>query len=94
MQKILVKLFHDKEEAGARLGAYDFFVAVLGAILTFSELDVIGYSIALICSLLGICGMGIHFVVHVFAVHSPLGVKERAARQKRPWGCDETLRLP
>lgn len=57
-------LFPDKKETGARLGAYGFFIAIVGCIFAFGGFTAVGYWIALTGALVGIGGIVMHLIVN------------------------------
>jgi branched-subunit amino acid ABC-type transport system permease component len=64
MRQIIAKLFPAKEETGARLGAYGFFIAIVGGVLAFSGFLAVGYWIGLTGALIGLGGIVTHFVMN------------------------------
>ncbi len=64
MRQVIAALFSAKEEAGARLGAYGFFIAIVGGILAFTGSHAVGYWIVLIGALIAIGGIAMHFIVN------------------------------
>ncbi|MDM0043450.1 hypothetical protein QTH91_03065 [Variovorax dokdonensis] len=64
MRQMLSHLFPSKDENGARLAAYAFLVAILGAVLGFGGFPKAGYWIVATAILLGLGGIVAHFVVN------------------------------